>query len=83
MNPKVSIIIPCYNAEKYIEQCVRSAMTQTYENTEVIFVDNDSGDDSLEIVENLQDEFPNLQVDTAPNLYPFSWEEPVEKALLL
>ena len=80
-NPKVSIIIPCYNAEKYIEQCVRSAMTQTYENTEVIFVDNDSGDDSLEIVENLQDEFPNLQVDTAPNLYPFSWEEPVEKAL--
>ena len=81
MNPKVSIIIPCYNAEKYIEQCVRSAMTQTYENTEVIFVDNDSGDDSLEIVENLQDEFPNLQVDTAPNLYPFSWEEPVEKAL--
>ena len=50
-------------------------------NFEVIVVDNDSGDDSLEIVETLQDEFPNLQVDTAPNLYPFSWEEPVEKAL--
>ena len=81
MKPKVTIIIPCYNAEKYIEKCIRSAMSQTYENVEVIFVDNDSADDSLEIAEVLQEEFPNLQIDTAPNLYPFSWEEPVEKAL--
>ena len=46
MNPKVTIIIPCYNAEKYIEKCIRSAMSQTYKNTEVIFVANDSVDDS-------------------------------------
>jgi len=49
MKPKVTIIIPCYNAEKYIEKCIRSAMSQTYENVEVIFIDNDSADDSLEI----------------------------------
>tara|TARA_R110000824_G_scaffold7532_5_gene34136 strand:+ start:3721 stop:4455 length:735 start_codon:yes stop_codon:yes gene_type:complete len=81
MNPKVTIVIPCYNAEKYIEKCLRSALSQTYDNFEVIFVDNDSGDDSLEIAERMLEEFPELQIDTAPNLYPFSWEEPVEKAL--
>jgi len=83
MNPKVTIIIPCYNSEKYIEKCLRSALSQTYDNFEVIFVDNDSGDDSLEIAEKIQEEFPELLIDTAPNLYPFSWEEPVEAALSL
>ena len=36
---------------------------------------------TLEIAERMLEEFPELQIDTAPNLYPFSWEEPVEKAL--
>ena len=69
--------------KKYIEKMYKvSNVLKTYENVEVIFVDNDSADDSLEIAEVLQEEFPNLQIDTAPNLYPFSWEEPVEKSFV-
>ena len=39
MKPKVSIIVPCYNSEKWVEECVVSALTQNYENIEVIAVD--------------------------------------------
>ena len=81
MNEKFTIIVPCFNAENYIEKCVSSALDQDYENCEVIVVDNDSGDDSLEVVEELLEKRQNFILDTAPNIYPFSWTEPVEKAL--
>ena len=81
MSLKFTIIIPCYNAENFIEQCVNSALEQDYDNVELIVIDNDSGDDSLEIVEGIHEKNPNFILDTAPNLYPFSWSEPVDKAL--
>lgn len=80
---KISIIIPCYNAEKWIEQCVNSALNQTYENLEVIVVDNESKDSSLQIINKLKEINPHLLVSTAPNLYKYSWTEPVEEALSL
>jgi len=83
MSLKVTIIIPCYNAEKWIEKCVTSALNQTYENTEVILVDNESTDRSLEIVKKVQETHPALIVSTAPNLYRYSWEEPVTEGLSL
>ena len=49
-SPKVSIVVPCYNSEKWIEQCITSALNQDYENIEVIFVDNESTDSSVEII---------------------------------
>lgn len=46
MNEMISIIIPVYNTDKYIERCVRSAMDQTYKNLEIIIVDDGSTDQS-------------------------------------
>ena len=52
----VSIIIPVYNAEKFLEKCVRSALTQTLSNLEIICVDDGSSDNSLNLLEQLQQE---------------------------
>jgi len=47
--PKVSIIVPVYNAGKYLERCINSLRSQTLEDIEMIFVDDASTDSSLEI----------------------------------
>ena len=44
MNPLVSVIIPVYHVEKYLNQCINSILNQTYKNIEVILID-DGGDD--------------------------------------
>ena len=48
--PWVSVIVPVYNARKYLEQCLQSLADQTAENFEVICVDDGSSDDSVEII---------------------------------
>ncbi len=50
INPKVSILIPCYNTEQWIAQAIESALNQTYFNKEVIVVDDGSTDRSLEVI---------------------------------
>ena len=45
-SPLVTIIIPCYNHEKYIEKCIDSALAQTYKNIEIIVVNNGSTDNT-------------------------------------
>ena len=44
MNPKVSIIIPVYKTEQYIDECVESVLKQDYENLEIVLVDDDVAD---------------------------------------
>lgn len=51
MNGKISIIIPVYKVEKYIERCIKCIQAQTYENWEAIFVDDGSPDKSGAICE--------------------------------
>lgn len=52
--PKVSIIIPLHNAEPWIEQTLKSALNQTWKETEVIVVENGSTDSSLEIAKKFE-----------------------------
>lgn len=47
---KVSIVIPVYNTEKYLSRCIKSLITQTYQNLELIFVDDGSRDNSYSIL---------------------------------
>lgn len=58
-NIKVSVIVPVYNAEQYIEQCVRSLMEQTMkEGIEFIFVNDCTPDNSMHILEQVVSEYP-------------------------
>ena len=58
MNPLVSICIPVYNVAPYIERCVRSLMEQDYDNLEYVFVNDDSTDDSVKLLEQVVAEYP-------------------------
>jgi len=55
--PLVSIIAPCYNAEKFLEAAIESIFAQDYENFEVIIVDDGSTDDSYAMLEALQSKY--------------------------
>ena len=57
--PKVSVIVPVYNVEKYIERCVRSLFEQTLDDIEYIFVDDCSPDNSISIVKSVSEDYPN------------------------
>ena len=49
LTPFVSVIVPVYNAEKYLPECIESILNQTYYNLEVILVDDESTDRSLAV----------------------------------
>jgi glycosyltransferase involved in cell wall biosynthesis len=49
--PEISIVIPVYNAEKFLEQCLNSILQQTYKNWECIIVNDGSTDNSLSIIQ--------------------------------
>lgn len=52
MNPRISIIVPVYNAEKYLPKCIKSIQKQTFCDYMVLLVDDGSTDDSFRIIEN-------------------------------
>ena len=62
MKNGVSVIIPCYNVEKYLENCLDSILTQNYKNLEIILVDDESPDKSPEICDRLSREHQNILV---------------------
>lgn len=62
LNPSVSILIPCYNSEIFIERCVKSCINQTYKNFEIVIVNDGSTDNSKKIIESLSTENNNIKV---------------------
>ena len=56
MSKKVSVIVPVYNTEKYLERCIRSILNQTYSNLEIICINDGSSDNSLHILQCLKKE---------------------------
>ena len=48
--PKISVIIPVYNTEKYLNKCLDSLINQTYKDIEIILVNDGSTDNSLNIL---------------------------------
>ncbi len=60
--PLVSVIIPVYNAEKYVEQAVRSIMNQTYQNLEILITDDCSTDGSFAILQKLAEEDARIKL---------------------
>jgi len=60
--PKVSIIIPVYNVEKYLERCINSLKNQTLEEIEIILVDQASPDSTQQICDKAAEEDPRIKV---------------------
>lgn len=57
--PKVSVIIPVYGVEKYIERCARSLFEQTLDDIEYLFIDDCTPDKSIEVLKKVLEEYPN------------------------
>ena len=51
MEPNISIIVPIYNAEKYMKKCIDSILSQTLENIEIILINDGSVDNSANIAD--------------------------------
>ena len=55
MNPKISVIVPVYNAEKFVGKCIESVQAQSYIDWQMILVDDGSKDKSLEVCQRYAD----------------------------
>ncbi len=60
--PKVSVIVPVYNTEKYIERCLNSLLTQTFGDIEIIVINDGSTDKSMQAIERLAEEDSRIKV---------------------
>ena len=66
--PPVSVIIPVYNVERYLDACIRSVVGQTYRDLEIILVDDGSTDASGNICDRWKDEDERIRVLHQPNM---------------
>ena len=68
--PLISVIIPVYNTEKYISDCLNSLISQTEKNIEILTVDDGSTDNSLKILQQYAASHPNIKVFSQKNSGP-------------
>lgn len=57
---KISVIVPVYNAEKFIDKCIESVINQTYKEIELILVNDGSKDNSLKILQKYEKQYPKM-----------------------
>lgn len=67
MEPLISIVIPVYNVEKYIDRCIVSVVEQTYKNLEIILVDDGTPDDSGKLCDEWAEKDDRIVVYHKPN----------------
>lgn len=66
-NDMISVIVPIYNAAKYLPRCIESIVNQSYKNLEIILVNDGSTDQSLEICQGYAKQFDNIILINKPN----------------
>ena len=62
----VSVIVPCFNAEKTIETALKSLISQSWENIEIIVVDDCSNDNTVSVIESLSTKYPQIKLIKQP-----------------
>ena len=62
MQPLISVIIPCYNVEKYLAESLESVLNQDYRNLEILVVDDHSSDSSFSIATDLSDKDGRIKI---------------------
>lgn len=67
MNPIISIVIPCYNVEEYIDKCLNSILNQSYKNIELICINDGSTDKTLSIIEQFADRDSRIKLHNQAN----------------
>ena len=65
--PKVSVIVPVYNCEKYIERCMDSLINQTLADIEIIVIDDESKDTTFEILKEYEKKDKRIKLMTKKN----------------
>ena len=69
-NQKISVIVPVYNTEEYLEECFESIFNQSYKNIEVIAINDGSTDGSYDRLRQIQNSRPDLIIKTQVNHGP-------------
>jgi len=80
-NPKITIIIPCYNRVNLVKKTVFSVLDQSYENLQIICVDNESTDETPDFLRQISNEYKkSFTFLKAKNIYPNCYDECLEEA---
>ena len=58
--PKISVIIPAYNTEKYLNESINAVLNQTYPNIEIVIVNDGSTDGSDKLIESYASKYDNI-----------------------
>lgn len=65
--PRISVIVPIYNTEKYLNKCIESIINQTYKELEIILIDDGSSDSSADMCDNWAQKDKRIMVQHKPN----------------